>query len=96
MECFFNKIFQTNLFYLDFLCRNLLVIHSVSKVLPQSLGLAALRSKYFMSKYCNSSTMSFDSVFPSKLVPGVKESYTAQNSLELKLTSRSSPPFYTE
>ena len=71
-------------------------MHSVLRVLPQSLGLAALRSKYSMSKYCNSSTMSFESIFPSKLAPGVKESYTAQNSLELKLPSNSSPPFYTE
>ena len=96
MECLFNKIFQTNLFHLDFLCKNLLVIHSVLKVLPQSLGLAALRSKYSMFKYSNSSTMSFYSIFPSKLVPSVKESYTAQNSLKLKLPSRSSPPFYAK
>lgn len=65
-------MFQTNFFCLGFLCKNSVVMHSVLRVsvLPQFLGLAALRS-ISMSKFCSCSTLSFDKISLNKLAPGM-------------------------
>ena len=45
--------------------------------------------------YINNAHLSF-SFYIYSLGSGMKESYTAQNSLQLKLPSRTSPPFYAK